>query len=681
VAIDRAATLRNAEKLVRQGKVDAAITEFLRVVEDQPRDWNTANLLGDLYVRVGKTDKAVDQFIRIADNLCEQGFLSKGAALYKKVLKLKPDHEHALLQAGEIAAQQGFYADARAYLGAVVERRRARGDARGSAEVRVRIGSLDATDFDARIAAANARLEIDDVAGAVRDLAEIAVALIEKERRPDAVKVLRQAVALAPGDDAIRARLLDVSLAMAEARFRSGMVDDGLAIAKQLVEEDRSRSAQIAALAYRVAADAPDAGFAALEVAADVSVGQHDWTAAAAALQEFVARVPGYIPALMRLVEVCVDGGLDATLQAAQEQLTDAYLAAGQASEARFIAEDLVTRQPSEQVNIDRLRRSLELLGEADPDAIIADCTSGLFPLTGADLNDEAPASFEDTTRAAETPPPVLPPIAPPSSEPATPVAPQSEPNAAAPDPAPIQPPEGSQRRPAAPPPPSPGNNRREDRRGLFELSANAVDIESILGAFESPPAERRHDEPDSGEVDLSIVLDDMNRPPPPTPLPPRSGDDAARTPPTIHGADIEGVFAELRGEASRRSAMEAAEQDFRRALALLEAGDIDGSIAALQSASKAPKLRFATASLLARIFRDRGQMSEALYWCESAAQAPAPTPHDYHALLFELAELLEAQGEIVRALAVCLELQADAGDYRDVAMRVDRLAKVQARG
>jgi hypothetical protein len=73
--------------------------------------------------------------------------------------------------------------------------------------------------------------------------------------------------------------------------------------------------------------------------------------------------------------------------------------------------------------------------------------------------------------------------------------------------------------------------------------------------------------------------------------------------------------------------------------------------------------------------------MSEALHWCEHAAQAPAPTPNDYHALLFELAELLEAQGEIVRALAVCLELQADAGDYRDVAMRVDRLAKVRARG
>src|SRR5262249_28499059 len=112
--MDRAATLRNAEKLLRQGKLEPAIAEYLRVVEEQPRDWNTANLLGDLYVRSGRAEQAIDQFVRIADGLRADGFLSKAAALYKKVLKLKPDHEHALLQAGEIAAGQGLLVDARA---------------------------------------------------------------------------------------------------------------------------------------------------------------------------------------------------------------------------------------------------------------------------------------------------------------------------------------------------------------------------------------------------------------------------------------------------------------------------------------------------------------------------------------------------------------------------------------
>ena len=46
---------------------------------------------------------------------------------------------------------------------------------------------------------------------------------------------------------------------------------------------------------------------------------------------------------------------------------------------------------------------------------------------------------------------------------------------------------------------------------------------------------------------------------------------------------------------------------------------------------------------------------------------------------MFELAEGLEKVGETARALAVLLELQADAGAYRDIDQRISRLAKVQA--
>ena len=50
MAIDRAAALRTAEALLRQERLEPAIAEDLRVVEDQPRDWNTANTLCDHYV-------------------------------------------------------------------------------------------------------------------------------------------------------------------------------------------------------------------------------------------------------------------------------------------------------------------------------------------------------------------------------------------------------------------------------------------------------------------------------------------------------------------------------------------------------------------------------------------------------------------------------------------------------
>jgi tetratricopeptide (TPR) repeat protein len=718
VALDRVGILRNAEKLVRQGKVDAAIAEYLRVVHDQPRDWNTANLVGDLYVRIGQIDKAVDQYARIAASLNDEGFYSKASALYKKILKLKPDHEPALVAAADLAVGQGLLADARTYLTALIERRNVRGDARGAAEGRVRLGTIDPADYDGRVAAANARVELGDVAGAVADLKAIAVELTEKGRQADAIEALRAAAELAPDDEAIREQLLDVFIAagdfdrarecaataaqfkrlagvlderglvdaalaalreaaaldpddgelraqlarafvargdiaaaaeylteestggdpellltVADMRIRGGRVEEGIAIARRVLEEDPSRHEQIAHVGWNIAEQAPEAGFQVIELAAGVSVARGDWAAAAAALQECVTRVPNHIPALMRLVEICVDGALEATLYSAQAQLADAYITAGLADEARFISEDLVAREPWERANVERFRRALELLGEPDPDAVIADRLSGASPFMSTDLGATELPPFEADAGAAADP----------RAEEPAPHPTSGDGDAAAAERA-VAP------EPAAAVSASRGSKNRADP---FALGANAVDIDSILAGRKSP-------QPDSVEVDLSLVLDGTR--------PRDDGKGAA-------GGD------RPRDEASRRSAISAAEGEYRRALALKDAGDVDGCIAALQAASRAPKLRFATASLLGRIYRDRGMMTQAVEWLERAAQAPAPTPDDYHTLLYELAEALESEGEIARALAVCLELQADAGSYRDVEQRVHRLAKVQARG
>jgi hypothetical protein len=48
---------------------------------------------------------------------------------------------------------------------------------------------------------------------------------------------------------------------------------------------------------------------------------------------------------------------------------------------------------------------------------------------------------------------------------------------------------------------------------------------------------------------------------------------------------------------------------------------------------------------------------------------------------LYDLGVLLEEADEVHRALAVFLELQSEAGDYRDVPSRIDRLARAQSGG
>jgi tetratricopeptide (TPR) repeat protein len=728
VPIDRLAILRNAEKLLRQGKLEAAIAEYLRVVEEDPRDWNTANALGDLYARAGQIDKAVEQFMQIADSLNNEGGVAKAGAVYKKILKLKPDHEHALWQVSDILAGQGLYADARSHLTTLIELRRGRGDVRGALQAKVRLGSIDPADYESRLTAANARVEMGDKAGALRDLKEIAGELADKGRQAEAIDVLRQAAALNPNDEDVQHALLDaffaagdfararecattveqfrmiaaaldsqgksgealdtlrqaasanpgdtelsaeiaraliargdvaaaaeyltletagsdpdLLLTVADMHLRGEKIDEGMAILRGLLEQNASRREQIAQLGWAVGEQRPEAGFRVVELAADTAITSNDWPGAAAVLQEFVTRVPNHIPALMHLVEICVDGGLEATMYSAQAQLADAYIAAGAATEARFISEDLVAREPWEKANIERFRRALVLLGEPDPDGLIASRLSGESPFTSTDMSfgGEDAALFEAPLEAAQA-----------AAEAAA--AAQVETLLAAI--AEAEAPASRKSKKTA--------RRRGDEEHHFQLSANAIDLESILGDLED--ASPAPVEPQEAEVDLSVVLEDIQPTPPPTAKP---------------AEDLDGVFGQLRDQASKRTGLDDAEKEYKRGLALRAAGDIDGCIEALERASRAPKLRFATAWLIARLYRDRGMTAQTLEWLERAAQAPAHASADAHQVLYELADGLESSGEQARALAVCLELQAEAGDYNDVRERIERLSKVQTRG
>ena len=78
VGVDRESAVRKAEDLVREGKIDLAIDEYLRLVEEQPGDLGAANALGDLYAKVGNRALAVEQFVQIGDSQRDSGLRAQG---------------------------------------------------------------------------------------------------------------------------------------------------------------------------------------------------------------------------------------------------------------------------------------------------------------------------------------------------------------------------------------------------------------------------------------------------------------------------------------------------------------------------------------------------------------------------------------------------------------------------
>jgi tetratricopeptide (TPR) repeat protein len=623
LAIDRDATLKNAEKFLRVGRLDAAIAEYARVVEDQPRDWNSANALGDLYIRAGKPDKAVVLYRGIAEHFLAEGFYPKAGALFKKILKIVPGDEPAQLRLAEIAVIQGLMADARVYYTGIINRRRQRGDEAGADEIIVRLGSIDPEDLGARLAAARASERGGHLIEAARQYRELYDAFLEQAREEEALAALADCIRCNPA-----ANDAGIRLPLAARDLRDGKLDAGRERLGHILATGATGRNAIIDLAWTLIPASEPAAAMCVEIAAEAFVAAGEFAEAAALLHEFTTRVPGQVPMLLKLVEVCVDGGLDAMMYEAQALLVDSYLSAGSAAEARVIAEDLVTREPGSTTHIARLRRALEMLGVDDVESVILERTSRP-EAEPADLLDEV-----------NTPDPVTPP--PPAPAPQIPRQPppaQSPPPPVPPAPAQPAPVSAAPVRPAVPTYPA--------RTG-------------------EPP---RPEEPSQVEIDLTGLLVELQ------------GQTAAPEPSSRPATDLDEVFAGMRQHAAREGEADESAEYLALGRTYLEMDLPQEAINALEIAARSPVHRFVASSMLAQIHRDGSDLSRTIEWLERALEVPAPEPAQGHAVLYDLGDVLETIGETGRALAVFLELDADAPGYRDVVERVTRLAKVETEG
>src|SRR5256885_11054904 len=111
---NKAKVLSAAEKCVQQGKLQAAIAEYDKIIKQDPKDLTVLNTMGDLYARVGNNGQAVSCFKQVGDAYAVAGFLVKAIAMYKKLTKLGPQDIDSVNKLADLYSQQGLYSDARA---------------------------------------------------------------------------------------------------------------------------------------------------------------------------------------------------------------------------------------------------------------------------------------------------------------------------------------------------------------------------------------------------------------------------------------------------------------------------------------------------------------------------------------------------------------------------------------
>ena len=191
--------LASAEKYVQQGKLQNAISEYEKILKNDPKDLTVTNTVGDLYSRIGEGDKATECFKSVGDAYAGQGFTVKAIAMYKKICKLKPSLE-SLLKLAELYTQQGLFNDARAQYLQVAEEFLKANEFENAIRIFQKILEMDPENSQMRVKLAEVYVRLGKKTDAWQIFSAAAESMRSKGSLSAADEVLQRMLTLDPGN-------------------------------------------------------------------------------------------------------------------------------------------------------------------------------------------------------------------------------------------------------------------------------------------------------------------------------------------------------------------------------------------------------------------------------------------------------------------------------------------------
>lgn len=196
----REPSARTAEKLVARGKIDAAIRQYRRLLNDNPEDTGTLNRVGDLYSRVSKFSEATELYRQTAERFVDEGFYVKAIAVYKKIHRFDATQYDVHEKLAELYTLQGLLSDARTQYEELAKYHESQGDLDSSIAVCRKVVELEPQDPSHRTRLAELYQKSGDLEAVLREYLQIAWVMLEHGRLEQAVQVLERALAVEPGD-------------------------------------------------------------------------------------------------------------------------------------------------------------------------------------------------------------------------------------------------------------------------------------------------------------------------------------------------------------------------------------------------------------------------------------------------------------------------------------------------
>ena len=120
--------LQQAGKYVRLGKLTLALEQYLKIHELEPEDTTILNNIGDLYVRLDDKENAMFWYTQLAESFSAREMFANAVATYRKILKIVPKNQEAMMQLALLCEQQGQKTNAKNFYQMLAQQKMDLGD-------------------------------------------------------------------------------------------------------------------------------------------------------------------------------------------------------------------------------------------------------------------------------------------------------------------------------------------------------------------------------------------------------------------------------------------------------------------------------------------------------------------------------------------------------------------------
>ncbi len=229
MSFDKTKAMRNAERYVAQGKIRAAISEYRAVVENDPRDIATLNMLGDLYAKTSDKRQAVDCYFQVADHYNQQGFAQKAIAIYNKISRIQPDSIEVSAKLAELHKVKGSLSEARSHYTTLAQHYEKTGRRLEALAMYKQIALLDPNNTDVCLSLADSYLRESQKEEALEAFAEAGARFSRQNKHEDAIRALMKGYDIKATDLRILGGLVKAQTALGRAYKAASLLEEILA--------------------------------------------------------------------------------------------------------------------------------------------------------------------------------------------------------------------------------------------------------------------------------------------------------------------------------------------------------------------------------------------------------------------------------------------------------------------